>query len=298
MNTGQSLAFQGAAAVETRKSTWARVRFVLTEAFFYALLSAIAVLTVLPLAWMVSTSLKEPSQVAAVPPVWIPDPLRWENYGEAWNHAPFWLFFTNTIYVAFTVVAGTLFTSSLAGYAFARLQFVGRDFVFSIFLSTMMIPGIVFLIPQYVIFRTIGWIDTHLPLLIPPMMFSAFNIFLLRQFFKTLPQELEDAARIDGCSTFGIYWKIMLPQVGPALATVGIFSFFGTWNNFLGPLIYINSIEKQLLSVGLALFRTEVGVETNLLMAAATFTTAPLLIVYFFAQKYFIQGITLTGIKG
>lgn len=279
-------------------SVVARGRRIGTELSFYVLMSLLAVAAFLPLVWMVGASLNAEDRVLSIPPTFIPIPPLWHNYVEMWQSNIFPTFFFNSTKLAVLNVIGTLFFSSLAAYAFARINFVGRDLVFSILLSTVMIPGTVTLIPLYIIYRNIGWIDTHYPLWLPHILHSTYSIFLLRQFFKTLPQELEDAAKIDGCSTFGIYWRIMIPQITPALAAIGIFTFLGSWNDLFGPLIFLNSIELQTLPVGLALFQSEYFTQLNLLMAGSTLTVLPVLVLYFSAQKYFIQGITLTGIKG
>lgn len=264
----------------------------------HALMLFVALIFTGPLLWMISSSLKEPADIFKYPPSALPIPPHFENYPEAWKAAPFNMYYWNSVEIAVAVVLGVLFFSSISAYAFARLRFVGRDVIFAVLLATMMVPYTVTLIPLYMIFRNIGWINTHYPLIIPPAIGNAFSIFLLRQFFLTLPKELEEAARIDGASTFSIFWKIMIPLVKPALAAVAIFQFMGSWNNFLGPLIFLNDQEKMTLPIGLAMFRSEHLVQWNLLMAAAVFTIMPMLIIYFFAQKYFIQGIALTGIKG
>lgn len=274
------------------------IRTIAVETLYYALMFSLVVAFAMPLIWMLSTSLKPESEVVRLPPKWIPNPFLWSNYPEMWRSSPFGAFYRNSTKIATFNVCGVLFFSSLAGYAFARIEFVGRDVLFSILLSTMMIPGAVTLIPLYITFRNIGWIDTHYPLWVPGILASVSSIFILRQFFMTIPRELEDAARIDGCTNFGVYWKIVIPQVKPALATVGIFTFLGSWNSFIAPLIFINSLEKQTLPMGLALFQTEFSTSVSLTMAAASAVTAPVLLIYFFAQGYFVQGITLTGIKG
>lgn len=274
------------------------IRTIAVETLYYALMFSLVVAFAMPLVWMLSTSLKPESEVVRLPPKWIPNPFLWSNYPEMWRSSPFGAFYRNSTKIATFNVCGVLFFSSLAGYAFARIEFVGRDVLFSILLSTMMIPGAVTLIPLYITFRNIGWIDTHYPLWVPGILASVSSIFILRQFFMTIPRELEDAARIDGCTNFGVYWKIVIPQVKPALATVGIFTFLGSWNSFIAPLIFINSLEKQTLPMGLALFQTEFSTSVSLTMAAASAVTAPVLLIYFFAQGYFVQGITLTGIKG
>lgn len=228
---------------------------------------------------------------------------RWENYSEALDFLPAeykrgLVPLLNTIYITALSILGLLFSSSLAAYAFARLRWPGRDIFFVILLATMMLPAAVTMLPVFLIFRWLGWVDTLRPLWAPAFLGSAFNIFLLRQFFMTIPMELEEAAKIDGCSPFTTYWRIMLPLVKPALAAVTIMAFMGSWNNFMGPLIYINSPEKMPLSYALYLFQGAHGGEQGLLMAASTLVMLPVLTVFFFTQRYFIQGITLTGIKG
>ncbi len=263
--------------------------------FFYALMSALAVAFLAPLLWMVTASLKPESLVLSLPPDFLPRHFRWENYQEVFAVIP--LFLYNSVKLAFLTVTGVLLVTSLAAYAFARLDFWGRDFAFSVLLATLMVPGIVTLIPLYIIYKNIGWIDTHYPLWVPKVLHSVFATFLLRQFFKQIPQELEDAARIDGASTFQIYWRIMLPQVKPALAAVGIFAFLDSWNDLFGPLIFLNRLELQTLPVALKLFQGEFFSQVNVLMAGATLSIIPILVVFFAAQKYFLQGITMTGIK-
>lgn len=229
--------------------------------------------------------------------------LRWVNYSDALNFlppeyhkglVPLW----NTVLVTLLSIIGTLFSSSLVAYSFARLKWPGRDMLFVILLATMMVPAAVTMLPVFLIFRWIGWVDTLQPLWIGAFFGGAFNIFLLRQFFMTIPTELEDAAKIDGCSLFMIYWRIMLPLIKPALAAVTIFTFMATWNNFMGPLIYISSPEKMTLAYALQLFQGAYGGQRAMMMAASTLVMLPVLIVFFFTQRYFIQGVTLTGIKG
>ncbi|OQA84494.1 MAG: L-arabinose transport system permease protein AraQ [bacterium ADurb.Bin236] len=204
----------------------------------------------------------------------------------------------NSLYLVVLNVLGQLFACSLVAYAFARLRFYGRDILFGILLATMMLPSQVTMIPVFLIFKSFGWYDTLKPLWVGSFFGSAFNIFLLRQFFMTIPQDLEDAAKIDGCSFFGTYWRILLPLVRPALATVAIFTFMGTWNEFMGPLIYIGSQSLTPLSLGLFMFRSEHGGEWGMMMAASTLMTLPVVVIFFFAQRYFIQGVTLTGMGG
>jgi multiple sugar transport system permease protein len=283
-------------AAGPRTAASVRARRLAVDLFFYILMTGLAVVFMAPLVWMVSSSLKPEADVLAIPPTFIPRQFVWQNYVEVWDVVPRFLY--NSVKLALFSVVGVLFVSSLAAYAFARIEFVGRDLAFSVLLSTLMVPGVVTLIPLYIIYRDIGWIDTHYPLWVPRVLHSVFAIFLLRQFFKQVPQDLEDAAEIDGASTFRIYWSIMLPQVKPALAAVGIFAYLDSWNDLFGPLIFLNSIGNQTLPVALALFQGEFFSQVSVLMAGATLTVLPVLVIYFSAQKYFIQGITLTGIKG
>lgn len=275
--------------------TAVRLRRLAVDLVFYVIMSALAAAFLAPLFWMVTASLKPENLVLTIPPTFIPRHFQWENYQEVFQVIP--LFLYNSFKLAFLTVTGVLLVTSMAAYAFARLNFWGRDFAFSVLLATLMVPGIVTLIPLYIIYKNIGWIDTHYPLWVPKVLHSVFATFLLRQFFKQIPLELEDAARIDGASTFQIYWRIMLPQVKPALAAVGIFSFLDSWNDLFGPLIFLNSLELQTLPVALKLFQGEFFTQVNLLMAGATISIIPVLVVFFAAQKYFLQGITMTGIK-
>jgi ABC-type glycerol-3-phosphate transport system permease component len=280
-----------------QRSTGLRIRGALVELFFHAIMLTLAAAFLLPLLWMVGSSLKTEAEIMRIPPTFIPSVPQWQNYGQLFSNAMIMRMLFNSVELAVINVAGLLFVTSLAAYAFARIRFGGRDIAFSVLLSTAMIPGIVYLIPQYIIFRDLGWLDTHYPLWVPRVLTPVYATFLMRQFFKTMPQELEDAAKIDGASLFGIYWRIMLPQVKPALAAVGVFTFLDSWNDLFGPLIFITSIRLQTLPVGLALFQGEFFTQVNLLMAASTLSIVPVLIVYISAQKYFVQGITLTGIK-
>jgi multiple sugar transport system permease protein len=258
-----------------------------------------ALLMAVPFLWMVSTSLKVESQIWLFPPQWIPNPLRWQNYTEALTILPFGRYALNTVFVTVLTTLGVVLSSSLCAYGFARIQFPGRDLVFMIILSSIMIPYAVLLIPQYIMFRSLGWLDSYLPLWVPPWFGGgAFNIFLLRQFFRTIPAELSDAARIDGASELGIYWRVIMPLAGPALATVAIFTVLNTWNDFLGPLVYISSQDKFTLALGLAQFRGLYATQWQYLMAASTVVVVPTLLLFLLAQRYFVQGIVLTGLKG
>lgn len=279
----------------TKPSASSRETGVLSRAALYVVMGLLALVFALPLLWMVGTSLKHESEVLAIPPTFLPENPQWRNYADTFGTIGRFLW--NSTYLAVVNVALLLLFASMAAYGFARLTFFGRDLAFSLLLSTAMIPGIVYLIPQYILYREIGWIDTHFPLWVPRVLTPVIGTFLLRQFFKSIPRELEDAAKIDGASTVEIYWRIMLPQVKPGLAAVGIFTFLDSWNDLFGPLIFINSIEKQTLPVALALYKGEFFTETSLLMAAATITIAPVIAIFILSQKYFIRGITMTGLK-
>jgi multiple sugar transport system permease protein len=258
-----------------------------------------ALLMVVPFIWMVSTSLKVESQIWLIPPRWVPSPVRWENYTEALTILPFGHYALNTALITFLTTLGVVLSSSLCAYGFARLQFPGRDLIFMIILSSIMIPYAVLLLPQYIMFRQLGWLDSYLPLWVPPWFGGgAFNIFLLRQFFRTIPGELSDAARIDGASELGIYSRIIIPLSGPALATVAIFTALNTWNDFLGPLVYLSSQDKFTLALGLAQFRGLYATQWQYLMAASTVVIVPTLALFLLAQRYFVQGIVMTGLKG
>jgi len=229
--------------------------------------------------------------------------LKWSNYSEALSFLPpetnnGLVYLKNTLILVVMSVLGTILSSSIVAYAFSRMRFPGRDTLFAILLSTMMLPGAVTLLPQFLIFRQLNWIDTLYPLWVPAFFASAFNVFLLRQFFKGIPMELEDAAKIDGCTYAKTFWSVMLPQIKPALAVIAVWTFMGAWNNFMGPLIYVNSPENMPLSYALQLFQGDRGGEPGLLMAFATMCMVPVLAVFFFAQRYFIEGVTLSGLGG
>ena len=271
----------------------------MTKTPTYAILLLGSVGMMLPFLWMCSTALKSADKVMAYPPQWIPHPMVWRNFIEGWASLPFTLYLRNTCIITGTVIAGVLLTASMAGYAFSRLRFPGRDMLFIVTLATMMLPAQVTMIPVYLLFRDIGWLNTFKPLTIGAWLGGgAFNIFLLRQFMLTIPLELEDAARIDGCGSFGIYRQIMLPLIKPCLAVIAIFTFIGTWNDFMGPLIYLTTPDKLTLALGLQFFQGHYGVTLHYLMAVSLVVMAPCLILFFVAQKYFISGIALSGIKG
>lgn len=277
-------------------SAKARRRWYAAQSHFLLILFSLFFL--LPFYWLVITSLKSPEQVFTSPPVWVPLPPLWGNYVEAVQFIPFGRYLVNTLWICFWTVVGTVLSSSLVAYSFARIRWYGRDKVFIILLATMMLPAQVTLIPVFQIFKSLGWIGTFLPLIVPSFMGSAFFIFLLRQFYLGIPMELSEAARLDGCSEFSIFWRIVLPLSKPAILTVALFTFLGSWNDFLGPLIYLTDNDKYTLAVGLQQFLGQYDAEWAMLMACSTIMTIPVFILFFLTQKSFIQGIALSGIKG
>jgi multiple sugar transport system permease protein len=263
------------------------------------LLVFFTIILLTPLVWMVSTALKEQAQIFTYPPEWIPDPALWSNFREATTTYPFGRYASNTLIIAGLNILGVLLTASMAAYAFARLRFPGRDLIFMILLSTLMLPFTVLMIPRYIQFRELGWLDSWKPLIVPNWFGgSVFFIFLLRQFFRTIPRDLSDAAKLDGASEFRIYWQIVLPLSKPALAVVAVFVFLDTWNDFLAPLIYITSPEKYTVSLGLSQFLGNYTTQYAYLMAASTMMIIPTIVVFILAQRYFVHGVVLTGVKG
>lgn len=267
----------------------------------YALVLPGAAIFILPLLWMLSTALKPSNQIFVYPPKWIPDDPQWSNFWNGWfnAHLPFNTFLINSLIITTNNIIGNLVSCCLAAYGFARLRAKGKEIFFILVLATILLPTEVTIIPQYVLFTKLGWNNTWLPLMVPPWFGWPFFIFLLRQFFMTIPHELDEAARLDGASSWVILWRILLPLVKPALATVVIFAFIGNWNNFLPPLIYIRDPDKQVLAVGLNWFRGQYGqIEFHYMMAVALIILLPVLVVFFLGQRLFVQGIALTGIKG
>ncbi len=252
----------------------------------------------LPFYWLVSTSVKPNSELFILPPKWIPSRFVWQNYPKAWNYLPFGTYFKNTLYLcAFNVIA-TVLSCTLTAYGFSRIRWPGRDALFLFLIATMMIPYQVTLIPTFLIFKWIGWVGSFKPLTWPALTGSAFYIFLLRQFYMTIPTELSEAAKMDGASELRIFLQVIVPLTRPAMATVALFTFLGTWTDFLGPLIYLSRESQYTLSLGLRGYLTRFGANWEMLMAGTTITVIPIVILFFFTQRTFIQGITLTGIKG
>ncbi|MGC9040302.1 MAG: carbohydrate ABC transporter permease [Roseiflexus sp.] len=264
----------------------------------YLVLTLLGIVFTIPFLWLLSTSLKSPAQLFRLPPEWIPDPFAWENYPKALTAIPFFRYLGNTLYIALFNVVASVVSCSLVAYGFARIQWPGRNVLFLALVSTLMIPFPVTLIPTFLIFRDLGWINTPHPLTIPALTGNAFFIFLLRQFYMTIPEELSAAARIDGASEFQIYWRIILPLARPALAVVALFTFMWNWNDFLGPLVYLSNHDQYTLAIGLYGFLSRSGSAWGPLMAAATMMIIPIIVLFFLTQRTFIQGITLTGIKG
>lgn len=275
-----------------------RARRIASATICYILLTGLGILFSLPFVWMLSSSLKTEADIWLYPPQWIPNPVLWSNYPEALRLMQFPRLLYNTLYVTLISMTGVLFSCSWVVYGFARFRFPGRDILFLLLLSTMMLPAQVTMIPVFIMFREFGWLNTFRPLIVPSYFGNAFFIFLLRQFYMTIPTELDDAAKIDGCNYIGIWWRIILPLCKPALATVSIFSFIGHWNDFLWPLIILNDQSKFTLTLGLATFRGLYHTQWDYLMAASVVILFPCVAIYFLAQRYFIEGITLTGLHG
>lgn len=261
------------------------------------LLIAGGILMLMPFLWAFSTSMRLGRESFSLPPQWLPTDWRISNYQEVLDSLPFFAFILNSLKITVAITLLQLFTCSTAAYAFARLRFRGRDFLFFLFLSALMIPQYVTIIPIFIIMRKIGWVDTHMSLIVPSA-FSAFGIFLLRQFFLTIPRDLEDAARIDGAGVVEIYWRIMMPLVTPALVTLAIFSFNYHWNEFFRPLIFLTTWDKMTLPLGLTILRGYLGTgNTAAVLAGVTMAIAPVLLIFLLFQRYLIEGITLTGLK-
>jgi multiple sugar transport system permease protein len=273
-----------------KKKTWAVMA--------YTALILGSIISLIPFFWMLGTSFKDPANVFLDPPQIWPDPWLWSNYSKAFSKMSFALYTFNTVRITAICMLGQILSCSLVAFGFARTRFPGRNVLFVVLLATMMLPAQVTMIPVFKIFATLGWYDTILPLTVPSFFGSAFFIFLLRQYYMTVPHEMDEAARMDGANTWQVYFKVLLPQVKPALATVAIFSFMNHWNDFLGPLIYISSPAKRTLALGLYAFQGQYSTDWNYLMAASAVVMLPLLILFFVGQKYFIQGVVISGVKG
>jgi multiple sugar transport system permease protein len=285
---------------ETRRASTARssaTGALLRRGIGYAALTLLALISLLPFAWMLSTSLKQSFEVFVFPPQWIPEELQWTNYTSLWTSFENWnLWIFNSFKIVAFAVVGQLLFCSMSAYAFARLDFPGRNLIFYLYLGSMMVPDIVNTIPTYIMMQNLGLLDTHTSLILPALA-SAIGIFMLRQFFLSLPRELEEAARVDGAGYWRIYWDIILPLSKPALATFAVFLFIWTWGDFLGPLIYLSTDSKFTLPVGLALLNDQYNSDWERLMAGNVVGLIPLVVVYAAAQRYIVQGVALTGLK-
>ncbi len=291
-----------------RALRWRRVAGqVIRRIVVHAILLILSIMAIVPVLWMISSSLKASTEVFAVPMQWLPASPRWANYADAFAMAPLWLNMWNTAVVSFLAVLGTVVSSVLVAYAFARMEWPGKGFFFALLIATMMLPGIVLLVPRFIMFSKIfpaifgfKWVNTFLPLVIPPWFaIYGFYVFLLRQFFMSIPVELEDAARIDGASTFRILWQIVLPLSKPALVSVIIFSFLYHYSDFLEPLIYLNNVNNWTIAVAIRAFNDQYyATKWEIVFASGTFALIPMVIIFFIAQRYFVQGIHLTGFGG
>ena len=291
--------------IETHAGQLARTRpaalnpaHLIGRVVLYLAIATGALIFAMPFVWMVSTSVKPGTEVYLVPPKWIPSVFEWQNYVEPWQNLPFLDFYKNTIIVTFVNIVATLVSSSMTAFAFARLRFRGRGFLFLLVLSTMMLPQQVTLVPMYILFTKLGWVNTLWPLMIQSFFGHAFSIFLLRQYMMTIPLEMDDAARLDGCGWFDIYWRIIVPLSAPALGVVAIFGFQHYWTDFFHPLIYLNTRENFTVPLGLQLLNTRYSTQVQQTMAMTLISIIPMLAVFFVAQAKYIQGITITGVKG
>lgn len=265
----------------------------------FILLVSVSIILMAPIVWMVSTSLKPMSEIVKIPPTLFPSNVQWQNYGETIRTFPFIRYALNTLFITFFVVIGNVLSNSFIAYGFAKISFPGRNMLFSLVLTTMMIPGFVTMIPQYVLFSKIGWVGTYLPLIVPSFFGNAFSIFIMRQFYMSISNELVEAAKIDGASHLYIWSHLMIPLTKPAIITIAIGAFNGAWNDFLGPLLYIHEESMYTLQIGLKTFQSQASSQWNYLMAGATLVLLPTVLLFFFAQRYFIEGMDLTaGSKG
>ena len=274
-----------------------------TDALIYTIATIVGILFALPFLWTIGSSLKPLTEIFMFPPTLWPLEPRWQNYADVFRIAPFWRFITNTAYITALAMIGQILSASAVAYGFSRFRFPGRDFLFLVVLSTMMLPWQVTIVPTFILFRFLGWINTFWPLIVPSFFGGgAFYIFLLRQFFMTIPKDLDEAAKIDGASSVRIFWSILLPLAKPAIATVAIFSFIEHWNEFIGPLIFLNSTDKFTVSIGLRFFMASPFESDEpreaILMAASLIVALPPLALFFLAQQYFVRGIVTTGLKG
>ena len=285
----------------TGKIRWQENRLIqdrIKRTIAYTIVIIMAVAYIFPLYWLLVTALKTDLEIFAQPPPIFPPNPQWQNFEASTTYIPFWRYMWNTIAISGLTVLGTVLSCTFIAYGFARIRWPGRNIIFLIYLSTIMLPSQVTLIPLYLIFRNLGWVGTFLPLVVPHFFGSALYVFLLRQFLLTIPQELSDAAKIDGASELSILWYVMIPLMRPALAVVALFTFVQTYRDFLGPLIYLTNQQDWTISLGLKLFQNMYGAQWQLMMAASTLAMLPTIVLFFFTQKTFVRGIALTGLKG
>ncbi len=273
---------------------------ILHKGVVYALLIGLSLLFLFPFFWMILSALKPEHQIYRWPPQWFPDPIQWSNFADVFGnpYLPFQVFIKNTLILEVGMITGRLLSCTLVAYGFARLEAPGRDLIFGILLATLMLPGAVLLIPRFILFSQMGWINTFNPLIIPAWFGEAYAIFLMRQFFRTIPKELEESAIVDGANRLQVIFQIIVPLSIPVVTVIGILSFKDIWNDFMGPLLYLNEVSKYTVAVGLAYLNGQFDTQMNLLMAASVTLMMPTLILFFIAQRAFVEGITMTGLKG
>ncbi|WP_054028410.1 carbohydrate ABC transporter permease [Bacillus sp. FJAT-28004] len=265
----------------------------------YIALILVSAMFIIPFVWLIRSSVMDLSQIFVMPPEWIPNPFKWDNYERALTVLPFGDFFKNTLIIVFSVIIGTVLTSTIAAFGFSRIQWKGRDTIFAILMTSMMLPAAVTLIPSFLGWKTLGFYDTFYPLIVPAFFGGGiFNIFLLRQFYMTIPRDFDEAAYVDGANYFQIYWRILMPLSRSAVIVVALFTFLGSWNDFMGPLIYLKSDSNFTLALGLQMFQGSYTAQWDLLMAASATVVMPCVLVFLIGQRYFLEGITLTGLKG
>ncbi|MBX3050918.1 MAG: carbohydrate ABC transporter permease [Caldilineaceae bacterium] len=292
-------AVKGTTTAKSIESPVRRLWNHLAEGALWLLLVAVALVEIAPISWMISTSLRDPKHSFDLPPDFLPTAFHWQNYVNVINSPDieFMLFFWNSLKIALLVTGAQLITCSMAGYAFGRLRFPGRDLLFGLFLASLMVPATVTLIPTFILVRDLGLMNTHWALILPGVT-SAFGVFLLRQHFKSLPEEMIDAAKIDGASYFRIYWQILLPQTGPALSALGIFTFLASWNNFLGPLLFLRDWDKFTFPIAIATIRGYMGTgNQSEVLAGIMISIFPILVIFLLAQRWIVQGAAITGMK-
>ena len=298
MATSQSLSTTIRAGIAGDWRQNQRVQERIKKTIAYVICTFMAVIYVFPLYWLLVTALKTDKEIFQVPPSFLPAMPQWQNFQAATEYIPFWQYMGNTLFIAVLTIIGTLVSCTLVAYGFARIKWPGRNLLFIIYLSTIMLPTQVTMIPLYIIYRQIGWIGTFMPLIVPSFFGNALFVFLLRQFLLSIPTELSEAAKIDGASEFGILRYVMIPLMRPALATVSLFTFVNVYRDFLEPLIYLSDQSQWTISLGLKLFQNMYGAQWQLMMAASTLAMVPIIVLFFFTQKTFVEGISLTGIKG